>query len=421
MQAPAFRAAALAGAVFVATCALPRLGLLTAELDTSLFQQFGDAVTAGRIPYRDFSVEYPPGALPAFVVPSLFPGGAYGAAFKGLELVYGVVAVACVGVGAAALGLRGRLLYASAVLAGLAPFLLGPVSLLRFDLWPAALTGIALAALLTDRMRLGSAALAAAATAKLYPLALAPLAFLYIRRRAGPDTARRAAVVFAVTGLAVLAPFVLLGPGGVASSLQRQAGRGLEIESLGAGALLVAHQLGAYTATVVPASGSFDLQGALPDAFAAAESILLAAVVTALVVLFARSDRGRAELVLASATVVTFAVLLGKVLSPQFLLWLVPLVPLLAGETSLATWVLFPAALVLTHLVYPGRHEALVDLEALPAWLLFARNAVLAALATALVLALAKRSRGARPAVRARRSGRRASRSPSRSAVAPRG
>ncbi len=418
MRPPALRAAALAGAVFVATCVFPRFGLLWHELDTSLFRQFGEAVMAGHIPYRDFSVEYPPGALPAFVVPSLFSEDAYGTAFKGLELVFGTVAVACAGIGAAALGLRGRRLYACAVLAGICPLLLGPVSLLRFDLWPAALTGIALAALLTDRMRLGSAALALAATAKLYPLALAPLTYLYVRRRAGADAARTSALVFAATGAVVLLPFALLGPGGIASSLQRQLARGLEIESLDAGALLVAHQFGAYAATVVPASGSFDLQGGLPHALAAAQSIVLAAVVALIVVLFARSARGTEELVLASAATVTAVVLLGKVLSPQFLLWLVPLIPLVAGKTRLAAWTLFVAALVLTHLVYPGRHEALVDLEALPAWLLFARNAVLAALATALIFALSERSRAARPAGPARRFDPPASRSPSRSAAA---
>ena len=39
--------------------------------DTPRYQDFGDAMMSGQVPYRDFGVEYPPGALPVFVLPSL--------------------------------------------------------------------------------------------------------------------------------------------------------------------------------------------------------------------------------------------------------------------------------------------------------------------------------------------------------------
>ena len=49
-------------------------------VDTPTYQRYGDAIVNGnQVPYRDFAVEYPPGALPAFVVPSLF--GSYDSAF----------------------------------------------------------------------------------------------------------------------------------------------------------------------------------------------------------------------------------------------------------------------------------------------------------------------------------------------------
>src|SRR6202008_4842886 len=40
-------------------------------LDTIEYHRYGDAMVHGRLPYRDFAVEYPPGALPTFVVPAL--------------------------------------------------------------------------------------------------------------------------------------------------------------------------------------------------------------------------------------------------------------------------------------------------------------------------------------------------------------
>ena len=42
--------------------------------DVPLYQSFGDRIVDGEVPYRDFRVEYPPGSLPAFVLPSLVAG-----------------------------------------------------------------------------------------------------------------------------------------------------------------------------------------------------------------------------------------------------------------------------------------------------------------------------------------------------------
>ena len=39
--------------------------------DTAELRRYGDAVLAGQVPYRDFRLEYPPGAIPFFTVPSL--------------------------------------------------------------------------------------------------------------------------------------------------------------------------------------------------------------------------------------------------------------------------------------------------------------------------------------------------------------
>jgi len=39
--------------------------------DVPLYQSFGDRMERGELPYRDFRVEYPPGSLPAFLLPSL--------------------------------------------------------------------------------------------------------------------------------------------------------------------------------------------------------------------------------------------------------------------------------------------------------------------------------------------------------------
>src|SRR3954470_812090 len=40
-------------------------------VDTPGYQDWGDAIAAGRVPYRDVGVDYPPGSVPVFWIPSL--------------------------------------------------------------------------------------------------------------------------------------------------------------------------------------------------------------------------------------------------------------------------------------------------------------------------------------------------------------
>ena len=63
--------------VFVAlAAALPGVWKGTARIsDVPVYERYGDAIEHGHVPYRDFRLEYPPGALAAFAVPSLVTSG----------------------------------------------------------------------------------------------------------------------------------------------------------------------------------------------------------------------------------------------------------------------------------------------------------------------------------------------------------
>src|SRR4249919_1395239 len=86
-------AAALAAALFFAAWGLVHHGFYARGqiLDTPFYERHGDAVVDGRVPYRDFALEYPPAALPVFVIPSLVARegdlGAYRRAFDVLMTV----------------------------------------------------------------------------------------------------------------------------------------------------------------------------------------------------------------------------------------------------------------------------------------------------------------------------------------------
>jgi hypothetical protein len=384
-------AAAVGVALFSTAWALLHVGFYdnAAIVDTPVYRAYGEAVVAGELPYRDFDLEYPPGALPVFVLPALGDGD-FDVRFELLMLVCGAAAVAFVALALAACGASSARLRGGVALAGLSPLLLGPVLLTRFDLWPAALAAAALAALAAGRPRLGFGVLAAAVAAKLYPLVLVPVALLYVRRRHGTREALLSFAALAVVLALFFLPFAVLAPEGLADSLERQAGRPLQIESLGAGLLLAADRLGAYEATVVSSHGSQNLAGALPDTLADVQTVVQALAVLAVSIVFARSARTSPQLFVASAAAVATFIAFGKVLSPQFLIWLLSLVPLAAARAGPVPAVVFAAALVATQAWFPYRYWDVVALQPV-AWLVLLRDVTLVVLAVALAAAIRRR------------------------------
>lgn len=363
-------------------------------VDTPVYQRYGEAMTSGQVPYRDFRPEYPPAALPAFVLPALGPSDHYRTLFEILMLACGMGIVALVAATLARVGVTGRELYASVALAALAPLALGTVVLTRFDLWPALLIAAALAALVSGRDRLGFGLLGLATAAKLFPAVLLPVALVYAARRGG-QYAMAALVVFMGTVCLCFLPFLLLAPEGVWASIERQTGRPLQIESLGAALLLAGKQLGLYEPTVVSTFGSQNLAGSLPDRLASVQTLLQVVAVVAVWLAVTRARDPLAGLLGGSAAAVVAFVTFGKVLSPQFLIWLIPLVPLAVAVSGLSAPLLFVTALVLTQIWFPTRYWDVVDLGA-AGWLVLVRDLVLVALLVVLVRSMLTRPAHAR-------------------------
>jgi uncharacterized membrane protein len=362
-------------------------------VDTPVYQRYGDAMADGQVPYLDFGVEYPPAALPVFVLPAIgdrHDQTIYQRNFEWLMVICGLLAIAGVAIALAALGAGSERLLAALAFAALAPLALGSVILTRFDLWPTALLVLGLAAVLVDRKRTGLGVLGVAAAAKIFPIVVVPPVLTYVWRRYGRREALVCAGVFAGVVALIFLPFVRLSPGGVWDSLHRQADRPLQIESLGSSFLLVAHQFGLWTVRLNLSHGSQNQGGSLADTLAAIQSAVQAIVVIALWVAFARGPATRERLVRYSAAAVAAFIAFGKVLSPQFLIWLLPLVPLVRGRRGLAASAVLALALVLTQLWFPYRYWRLaLHQDAIATWLVFARDLVLVALV--FVLAMPRR------------------------------
>ena len=364
--------------VFGAVSLLPNSGFLDGKIigDIVVYKRYGDFVHSGKVPYRDFFFEYPPGAIPAVVVPPLVAGRHYVAASKILQWLLGAATIVLVAITLAALGVGRRALFAGTLLVALVPAVLGNLTFTRFDFWPVALTAAALAAFVTGRDLLGGAALAISTAVKIYPVVALPIVLLFVWRRSGGRQAVRVAACFVLVLAAIVLPFAALAPGGVGHTLHIQTSRPLQIESFGATALLIAHGLGIYAPWVIDQSGSQNLAGGAARLLAWGSFLLGLAALVLIWRAFARSSRTPEQLVAYCAAAVTVFVVFGKVLSPQYLIWLLPLIALLRSRLLAA---LLLGACVLTQVYFQHDYHDVVTLQPM-IWVVVARNVVLLAL-----------------------------------------
>jgi hypothetical protein len=233
------------------------------------------------------------------------------------------------------------------------------------------------------RPGLAGLALGAGTMLKLFPAVLVPVvAVAAIVRRDAPAAVRTvAAFGLVVAGVAGWAWLVA----GVESLdwVRYQGERGLQLESTGASVLLAAHVL-----VGLPLDRNFDfgavqVVGPGSAEMAAAAPWLQAVMLAGATVLAARRFRldqrrlGRVPIegmALASVAAIAGPLLVGKVLSMQYVLWLLPLVPLLRPRLGAAA----VALAAMTTAVYTADYEGLWHFSPPAIALLVARNLVLA-------------------------------------------
>jgi hypothetical protein len=360
-------------------------------VDTPTYLRYADDVADGNLPYRDVQVEYPPLAF-AVILPPRLVGSSYESYTSAFSALMGAcLAVAALAVAAAAgcLG-RSRLAQAAAgAFVAVGPALAGSVSLTRFDLWPVALVACALWALAARRDGTAGVLLGLAIAAKLWPALALPAALAVAARRGS----LRRTTLGAVLGAGVPFAFALgLSPSGLWHALSVQASRPLQIESLAASALVSLDRLGVGGPySVVTSSGSQNLTGGWVGVAGVLSTLALVAVlVTALTlgtraVLRARDDRAAiSELARWTLCAVAGGVALGHVLSPQFVLWLLPFPVLVAGRRGVLLTALTAVAFVLTLEEFPGRYwEYATGFDGGVTALVLVRDLVLVAIAVA--------------------------------------
>ncbi|MGW2636275.1 glycosyltransferase 87 family protein [Streptomyces sp. NPDC001348] len=324
-----------------------------------------EVLRTGTFPLDDVTWQYPPAAALAILSPATLPFLSYTHAFFVLAVLADL----------AVLGLLlytgrrpGKSLRGAWVWVVGAP-LLGPTLYARYDVM---VTAVAVAALLAgaQRPRVMGALVGFGAMLKVWPALLLVGA---VRRRAWGAAAATAAGLAAVFSVAMPGSFAFL-------TFQRD--RGTEVESLGALVFHVARHFG-WRGEVLLNYGSIEFLGPYVDVVSTVALTLTAACFGWLLLWRMNANRFRPHtLADAAFTAVLIFTVTSRVISPQYMVWLVGLAAVCmcfrADRMGLPTLLVLAATLV-TVLEFPTNFTHVIASDWYGTGLLFLRNALLVA------------------------------------------
>ena len=339
------------------------------------------------LPFSQFHtlpLEYPPLTLAIFSPPLLAPERAYPVVFAlGMALT-----AFCIYWLLLRYGPRGAgAVFATCLVVGC----LG-TAFSRFDLVPGALTLLCLVLAERKRWNLAYLALALGVLTKLFPIVLFPLLFMAEQRdQAGfffpdqPFTLKKIPTIFRQTLhnihhwhwknaleffgvlVGVTAFFWTLNSNGAFGSFSYLYLRPFEVESIGSVVLWLASYFGAPI-QFMTAFGSLDIASPLAGVLSQGFFILLG---LGYIYIIIQQWEGKMDLVQASVAALLVLIAANKVFSPQYLLWLIPLLAYSAAGNRrlLLHW---GGISVLTTLIYPiyfGIFSSVVDPSKVPGFM----------------------------------------------------
>jgi hypothetical protein len=343
--------------------------------DVFEYYDYANRVFAGQVPYRDFMVEYPPLGMVLFLIPRLATSDyrTY-AILSGLNMLF--LNSVCLLLAVRWTAKRYGIDRVPRCIAWYSAFFIfcNPTAMARYDL---AVMFFAFASsywLLSGRPILGGANAAVAALLKVLPGVAAAPAFLRELlniRSSKPRGIVTTALIFAVG----VGAWFAVGGHGVFETIQYHNERGLETGSLYSGILALSAKLrGVELPTVF---NHFAVHMETPVAMRLAMLAAYLQVGAFLLALWAYWRGGLRDGLRYSAACLLAFIVFGKVLSPQYLIWLIPFLACLEGRSGERAKKTYLTACLATFLIYPLVFIPLVQ-QALPAILLLnVRNLVL--------------------------------------------
>lgn len=369
------------------------------------------------LPYRDYLVEYPPGVFLVTLPPALLlPVGDHGDAYVKLFILEMSLLLAA----ATALALRLRPFLSDVgdsvrpetasmwMASGLGIFLLGTAAAHRFDPLVALLLVAVAWAVFRERWFWSGCLLALAVVSKGIPLLLAPLWLFYLYAKADRsgqkfpwNSVGQVALGGLLCGLVFVIPLYHLTGLSMLDALRYHADRPLQVESTGSailgtlqavfpGTLRTAFSFGSHNVVaaddtlLVPQTVFLRMQGPLL-------LVAMAALIGYAWVRQQRWPRSEKNAPLAELTlrlccaVLVLYMVSGRVFSPQYLTWIVPLGLFLSLRQSKSLTATLLLGLLLTHTIWRALGGAFEDFRPWAFAILLCRNLLLVGWGAALV------------------------------------
>ena len=386
--------------VALATKIWPALiGLVGWGWEAHLYYVLYEKIHSGLLPYIDFFIEYPPLA-PFFIV---FPAGILGGltepdfdvlySFWTLIVLFGGLLISFKLI--LNLGVEKQKALWAVAFTLICSALSFNVMITRFDIFPAMFVTIGLLLYLNyvknNRklfLILAIILLTLAACLKIYPLFILPIfAINELVRKKWLSIAISMFVVVAVVSINL--PFVLMGQENFEGFLKYQTQRDIQIESVYASGLFVAEKVGLVKNHLDLQNGAFEINNDYAKDLAKTP---LPIIVILLTILYAVSfwilqkRSSHSIIVILSTLAVGIFVVFNKVFSPQYMVWLLLLIPLFSltdfrERKKLQKYLLicFFLANFFTLLFFPFAYGALIARDIIPVIYLLIRNVLLVA------------------------------------------
>ena len=351
--------------------------------DLTLYYETAGRIMMGQVPYRDFQMDYPFFSI----IPILLPGllnMLFGSTFEFYCVLFALqnlLFAAATAIFLAKTKIEGQHIKSRIKFYVLLILISLPVYLFRYDAFPAFLTGIIVFGIRKNAFLSGMAWVIATGS-KLYPLVLGPVLLVYYL--INKNFKRLFAGLLGV-GVTLLCTLIFTLPvigTSVFDVVSRHKLRGIQIESVTGGFLLILAKLKLLIVTPVFNFGSVNIDtpssGIILSWTMFISPIVFLLLLCHFVIILLSEKRRTGEIsqihIIRSFGIMILAfLLLNKVLSPQYLIWLFPLVPFYSTSIQHK----FVVALILTISIFPGWYSYLVNLNPIIILVLNIRNALL--------------------------------------------
>ncbi|MBD2080983.1 glycosyltransferase family 87 protein [Leptolyngbya sp. FACHB-17] len=368
------------------------------QYDISIYYDYSLNLLKGQFPYTDFNFEYPPLALLPIALPQL-PSVVQPLNFTAYAILLFIqnaffshlIAVVLSRIIAAWQTKKAAIRTISFYAALIVPNLI--VVFCRYDIFAALLTVIAFWAVLKQRPTQAGIWLGLGIAAKLYPVALIPIFSIYYFTKRQYQASAKFLLGNILTVAVIFLPFALAAQEKFFSFLTYHRQRGLHIETLPGGILLLLSKFGFIDASFELNYGAFHFTSEIATPILKVLPILTWSLLG--ITLFYCVKGFRQEYVASGeityrtlATYITITLLVfmitAKVFSPQYLVWVLPFLPLL--RLNRITIAFITAISVTTFLVYPVLYGRLLNLRIIALFVLNIRNVLIAAFAAYLLV-----------------------------------